>query len=188
MRKWRIEDSEELYNINGWGASYFSINEKGNVAVTPKKDNNVKIDLKELMDELQLRDVAAPVLLRFPDILTIGAGAPVEFQEAIRGDYPRYSAIKEPQMVRPGIVQTPTQISLNHQFVSADGLWRINLTSKFISLACSCYTRWEEFAARLDKPLAAFIRIYQPAWFDRVGLRYLNFFSRKQYSFFSSLK
>ena len=117
--------------------------------------------------------------LRFPDILTIGAGAPVEFQEAIRGDYPRYSAIKEPQMVRSGTAQTPAQISLNHQFVSADGLWRINLTSKFISLACSSYTRWEEFAARLDKPLAAFIRIYQPAWLDRVGLRYLNFFSRK---------
>ena len=68
MRKWRIEDSEELYNIKGWGASYFSINEKGNVAVTPKKDS-VKVDLKELMDELQLRDVAAPVLIRFPDIL-----------------------------------------------------------------------------------------------------------------------
>ena len=39
MKKWRIEDSEDLYNINGWGASYFSINEKGHVAVTPKKDS-----------------------------------------------------------------------------------------------------------------------------------------------------
>ena len=68
MRKWRIEDSEELYNIKGWGASYFSINEEGNVAVTPKKDG-VQIDLKHLMDELQLRDLAAPVLVRFPDIL-----------------------------------------------------------------------------------------------------------------------
>ncbi len=68
MRKWRIEDSEELYNIKGWGASYFSINEEGNVAVTPKKDG-VSVDLKQLMDELQLRDVSAPVLLRFPDIL-----------------------------------------------------------------------------------------------------------------------
>ena len=117
--------------------------------------------------------------LRFPDILTIGANAPAEFQEAIRADYPRYSAIKEPQVVRPGTAQAPAQISLNHQFVSADGVWRINLTSKFISLACCRYTRWEDFAARLDKPLAAFIRIYQPAWFDRVGLRYLNFISRK---------
>ena len=68
MRKWRIEDSEELYNITGWGASYFSINSEGNVAVTPKKDG-VAVDLKQLMDELQLRDVSAPVLLRFPDIL-----------------------------------------------------------------------------------------------------------------------
>lgn len=68
MRKWRIEDSEELYNINGWGINYFSINEKGNVQVTPKK-NDVAVDLKELMDELQLKDVSAPVLIRFPDIL-----------------------------------------------------------------------------------------------------------------------
>ena len=68
MRKWRVEDSEELYNITGWGTSYFGINEKGHVIVTPRKDG-VEVDLKELMDELQLRDVTAPVLLRFPDIL-----------------------------------------------------------------------------------------------------------------------
>ena len=68
MRKWRIEDTEELYNINGWGINYFSINEKGNVVVTPQK-NGAQIDLKELIDELQIRDVAAPMLIRFPDIL-----------------------------------------------------------------------------------------------------------------------
>lgn len=68
MRKWRIEDSAELYNITGWGINYFSINEKGNIQVTPKKDG-VAVDLKELIDELQLRDVETPVLVRFPDIL-----------------------------------------------------------------------------------------------------------------------
>lgn len=68
MRKWRIEDSEELYNINGWGTSYFSINEKGHVVVTPRK-GCASVDLKELIDELQIRDVSAPMLLRFPDIL-----------------------------------------------------------------------------------------------------------------------
>ncbi|KAA6316817.1 Biosynthetic arginine decarboxylase, partial [termite gut metagenome] len=68
MRKWRIEDSEELYNITGWGTSYFGINEQGHVVVTPR-DNGVAVDLKELIDELQLRDVALPVLLRFSDIL-----------------------------------------------------------------------------------------------------------------------
>ena len=68
MRKWRIEDSAELYNITGWGLKYFSINEKGHVQVTPREDY-APVDLKELMDELQVRDITAPVLLRFPDIL-----------------------------------------------------------------------------------------------------------------------
>jgi arginine decarboxylase len=68
MRKWRIEDSAELYNIAGWGINYFSINDKGNVVVSPRKDG-VEIDLRELVDELQLRDVSSPMLIRFPDIL-----------------------------------------------------------------------------------------------------------------------
>jgi len=68
MRKWNVEDSKELYNIDGWGINYFSINNKGNVTVCPNKDD-VKIDLKEVIDELQLRDVTTPVLLRFPNIL-----------------------------------------------------------------------------------------------------------------------
>lgn len=68
MKKWTIEDSKELYNINGWGTSYFGINERGDVYVTPCKDNT-EIDLRDIMDELALRDVTAPVLLRFPDIL-----------------------------------------------------------------------------------------------------------------------
>lgn len=69
MRKWRIEDSEELYNINGWGNGYFSVNEKGNVQVTPRKSDSNKVDLNDLMRELYLRDVTSPVLVRFPEIL-----------------------------------------------------------------------------------------------------------------------
>lgn len=68
MRKWRIEDSAELYNIPGWGLKYFSINEKGHMQVTPKEGCK-SVDIKEVMDTLQLRDVDAPLLLRFPDIL-----------------------------------------------------------------------------------------------------------------------
>lgn len=68
MKKWTIEDSNELYNISGWGTSYFGINDKGDMYVTPCKDN-VEIDLHDVMDELALRDVTPPVLLRFPDIL-----------------------------------------------------------------------------------------------------------------------
>ena len=68
MRKWRIEDSAELYNVPGWGLKYFSINDKGHVQVTPK-EGCTPVDIKEVMDTLQVRDVGAPLLLRFPDIL-----------------------------------------------------------------------------------------------------------------------
>ena len=68
MRKWRVEDSAELYNINNWGINYFSINEKGHVVVTPR-EGCASVDLRELVDELQLRDVSAPMLIRFPDII-----------------------------------------------------------------------------------------------------------------------
>ena len=123
--------------------------------------------------------------LRFPEILMIGAKPPAEFQEAIRAQFPMYSVRKETPA--PKVTGTPGSFSLenapattNYQFASADGVWRVNLTSTFISLACSRYTCWEEFAKHLDKPLAAFIQIYQPACFQRVGLRYLNFISRKE--------
>ena len=68
MRRWRIEDSAELYNINGWGRNYFSINDKGHVVVTPRV-GQASVDLREVMDELKIKDISAPVLLRFPDIL-----------------------------------------------------------------------------------------------------------------------
>ena len=122
--------------------------------------------------------------LRFPEILTIGANLPVDFQEAIREEFPVYSLNKE--MPAPKISGTPGNLNIekqapinNYQFASADGAWRVNLTGKFISLACTHYTSWEEFAQKLDKPLVAFIKIYKPAFFERVGLRYVNFISRK---------
>ena len=122
--------------------------------------------------------------LRFPEILTIGANAPVEFQEAIRSEYPQYQARQETAAPRitgtPGNLQVQNQpTTVNYHFISGDGVWRVNLTSKFISLATSKYTRWEEFARKLDKPLATFISVYKPAYFERVGLRYINFISRK---------
>lgn len=121
--------------------------------------------------------------LRFPEILSIGTTVPAQFQDAIRAEFPRYGQRKE--FAAPKLSGAPGNMTLqnqegtvNYQFASADGTWRINLTGKFISLACSRYTCWEDFAGMLDKPLAAFIKIYKPAYFERVGLRYINFISR----------
>ena len=68
MRKWKVDDSIELYNINSWGKDYFSVNDKGNIVVRPK-EGGPEIDLRNLIDELQLHDISLPLLLRFPDIL-----------------------------------------------------------------------------------------------------------------------
>ena len=68
MNKWRVDDSAELYNIKGWGLKYFAINEQGHITVTPKQ-SCVSVDLVEVMEELRRRNISAPTLLRFPDIL-----------------------------------------------------------------------------------------------------------------------
>lgn len=123
--------------------------------------------------------------LRFPTILSISAKEPAEFQEAIRGEYPRFAARQEfppPKISGVGTPNAGLQQSApvtNYNFVSEDGRWKVNLTGNFIALSTMAYTRWEEFAQRLDILLAHFIRIYQPAWFERIGLRYLNAVSRK---------
>ena len=123
--------------------------------------------------------------LRFPEILAISEKPPVDFQEAIRAEFPQF--VKRMERPAPTLTGTPGGMTLqnqpatvNYQFLSADGVWRVNLTSKFISLSCTKYSGWEEFARKLDKPLAAFIQVYKPAYFERVGLRYLNFISRFQ--------
>lgn len=123
--------------------------------------------------------------LRFPAILSIGAKEPVEFQEAIRKDFPRYLARQEqpaPKVVGLGgpnpKVEQQDAIT-NYNFISSDGAWKLNLTSNFIALSTLRYQRWEDFAHQFDKPLAEFIQIYQPAFFERIGLRYVNAISRK---------
>ena len=123
--------------------------------------------------------------LRFPTILSIGANEPAAFQEAVRRDFPRYMARQEqlpPKVVKKGnttALEAQKPIT-NYHFISEDGRWKLNLTQNFIALSTLSYQRWEDFAARLDQPLAQFIQIYQPAFFERIGLRYVNAVSRKR--------
>lgn len=121
---------------------------------------------------------------RFPKILSIQANLPVDFQEAIRGRFPQFSSRKELPPQQPTLIETLSGIKpepiTNYQFTSEDGAWRINLTGSFISLSTTHYHSWEEFAQRLDTPLAAFFNLYKPAYFERLGIRYVNAISRKQ--------
>lgn len=132
----------------------------------------------------QLADVVCQ--LRFPTILTINAEEPAAFQEGIRAQFPRYSVSNAPRPVRvtnlpgqpPRVEQEPA-VKI-YRFTTEDGASRIELSRDTISLACRQYDRWETFARMMDKPLATFIQTYAPAGFTRVGLRYLNAFSRQE--------
>jgi arginine decarboxylase len=68
-RRWTIEDSEELYRIQGWGEPYFSINAAGHVTVSPQGDRGGSLDLFELVEALKRRNLGLPILIRFSDIL-----------------------------------------------------------------------------------------------------------------------
>ncbi len=131
----------------------------------------------------QLREVICQ--LRFPTILSINEKAPADFQDAIRDAFPAYSVRKEqpaPKLTglgTPNVKLEQGEPINNHTFVSSTGIWKINLTQNFIAVSTLRYNSWEDLAQRLDRPLAEFIRIYHPAYFERMGLRYLNVFSRK---------
>jgi arginine decarboxylase len=66
---WSIEDSRELYNIEGWGVGYFDVNAKGHVTVHPTRDPDLGLDLYEMAMDLEAQGVGLPLLLRFSDIL-----------------------------------------------------------------------------------------------------------------------
>lgn len=66
---WTIDDSRDLYNVEGWGIGYFDINEQGHVTVHPTKAPDRGLDLYELAMDLEAQGVGLPLLLRFSDIL-----------------------------------------------------------------------------------------------------------------------
>jgi arginine decarboxylase len=98
LRAWTVRDSLELYNVNGWGRDFFTINDAGNIEVTPGGPGSPPIDLKELVDDLRSRGLKLPLLIRFSDILKTRiqqlAGSfqqaivENEYKGAYRGVYP----------------------------------------------------------------------------------------------------
>jgi len=68
-RRWTISDTAELYEVARWGKGYFSVNASGNLCVHPDKNPQRSIDLKQLIDQLKVRGIETPVLIRVGDIL-----------------------------------------------------------------------------------------------------------------------
>jgi len=68
-KTWTIEQSAQTYAIENWGEGYFSINASGHVCVKPNLDKDIELDLFEIAQSLNDKNLSLPVLVRFTDIL-----------------------------------------------------------------------------------------------------------------------
>jgi arginine decarboxylase len=67
---WTVEDSRQLYNMEGWGIGFFDVNSAGHVVVRPDRAQpDRELDLFELARDLEAQGVGLPLLLRFSDVL-----------------------------------------------------------------------------------------------------------------------
>jgi len=67
---WTVGKSSDLYQIRGWGEPYFAISEQGTVVVTPDPQQpSRRIDLHQLVGNLEARGLDLPLLIRFSDVL-----------------------------------------------------------------------------------------------------------------------
>lgn len=69
-QEWTLEDSAQLYGIEGWGNGYFRVSHDGNVVVTPTGEaTGPSVDLHALTQDLMDRGIRVPIMIRFPDII-----------------------------------------------------------------------------------------------------------------------
>lgn len=127
--------------------------------------------------------------LRFPTILEISAGEPVDFQNKIRGSYPIYEreeAMPLPKEVPEELSTLMTRLrptrpteSIIHRFLTEDSERFISINSEFLALTERDYHRWEGFHRELQDVQLKLAETYKPAFYSRIGLRYQNVIDRK---------
>jgi uncharacterized protein (TIGR04255 family) len=127
-------------------------------------------------------------LLNFPAILRIDSEVPADFQGRIQKEYPIYQdsqpnlKLNFPQELAQVVGNTLSLKSgrATYQFLSEDKKWRVVLTRDSLSLSTVEYKRWEDFKEHLEIALNAFLEVYQPAFFSRIGLRYRDLIERSK--------
>jgi uncharacterized protein (TIGR04255 family) len=123
--------------------------------------------------------------LRFPKILRIETEVPVDFQEAIRSEYPTLNtsrAIELPFLSSPQTNSPPIVMGqgLTYEFIDKEGKWKLVLSSDFIALSTLNYGKWEDFRSRLSTAISLLAKCYSPSHFTRIGLRYQDLIIRSE--------
>ena len=135
--------------------------------------------------ELRLRKAPlAEVIcqIRFPPILRITREEPSSFQEIIRKRFPILEmeqgfALRMPGLGSPEAASAETQRRI-FRFQAADHLVSITLAPDFCAVSTNRYSHWSDFAADLALASEATLSVYEPAFASRIGLRFVNRFTR----------
>ena len=124
--------------------------------------------------------------LRFPAILRIEAEAPVNFQDRIRAEYPEYRSapVFPPELPATAVAllqgANPESPKCVHEFTNPEGAWSVSLARTFLALKTTQYVRWEEFRLRMQNLMTTLVGTFQPAYYSRVGLRYVDVIQRSR--------
>lgn len=125
--------------------------------------------------------------VNFPTILKIEENVPVDFQEKIRNSFPEFrKEVTQEKQINLNLNGSNNQEPLVstkennlYCFISKDGQSRVLLASNVFIVSTLSYSNWEDFLETIQHPLRSFIEIYNPSYFDRVGLRYVDAFNKK---------
>jgi uncharacterized protein (TIGR04255 family) len=118
--------------------------------------------------------------VRFPPLLAIQSKPPAEFQESIRGAFP---LLEEGFGLPPELELPPEMKRLlmgqscatgGYQFFSEDRLETVTLVRDSLAYSTKRYTLWEDFKKTLQGPLKTLVRLFNPSFYNRVGLRYVD--------------
>lgn len=134
----------------------------------------------------QLVEVICQV--NYPSILSIETTEPSEFQTLIRTSYPKYQFGNEYEdeiaiNLKNNNIESKVQrhtISKLHCFISQDDSCRVVVAKNRISYSMKKYDNWEKFYDNFWKVFKEFNEIYQPNYFNRIGIRYINLINKKR--------
>ena len=129
--------------------------------------------------------------IRYPSILSITATSPAQFQDAIRSNYPLYEEQKNsillpagtPKEITDLLAKTPLSSIAQppeHHFLAESRAKQISLAQSFIAVTEHQYGRWEGFREEIIRAECVLRETYAPAFYNRVGLRYIDVIVRSK--------
>ncbi|MFQ6027309.1 MAG: TIGR04255 family protein [Dehalococcoidia bacterium] len=127
--------------------------------------------------------------LKFPTILEIGSADPADFQKRIRKQYPIYHGPSESSTISSRIPQELSALAARvglsmgrpgpHRFAIENETRSISLSPEFVAITEDSYTRWDELRPEIALMVEALVKVYEPPFFSRIGLRYQDEIDRK---------